>query len=85
MNTQSEILALYKKFGVKEDEFNRVFKSFAVESKVRRAKDMSRRYGIKGVPALVVNGKYRTGAQLAGSNSKIFKVVNYLVEKEAKK
>ncbi|MFV2057519.1 MAG: thiol:disulfide interchange protein DsbA/DsbL [Thiohalomonadales bacterium] len=84
MNTEKAIMDLYSKYGVSNDDFKRVFKSFAVEAKVRRAKDMSRRYGIKGVPALIVNGKYRTGAQQAGGNNKIFKVVNYLVELESK-
>lgn len=85
MNTEDEIMQLYEKFGVKPEEFKRVFKSFAVEAKVRRAKDMSRRYGINGVPSLIVNGKYRTGAQLAGGQNKIFKVVNFLIDKESKK
>jgi thiol:disulfide interchange protein DsbA len=83
MNTEAEIMALYAQKGVSEADFKRVFHSFAIEAKVRRAKDMSQRYQIRGVPALVVNGKYRTGSQLAGGNAKIFKVVNYLVEQEA--
>jgi len=84
MASEEEIMAFFEQFGVKGDEFKRVFKSFAVEAKVRRAKDMSVRYGIKGVPSLIVNGKYRTGGQLAGGQNEIFKVVNYLVEQEAK-
>jgi len=82
--SDKEIQALFAEHGVSEKDFKRVFRSFAVEAKVRRAKDMSERYGIKGVPALIVNGKYRTGSQLAGGNSNIFRVVNFLVDKEAK-
>ena len=41
------------------------------------------RYRITGVPAIVVNGKYVTGADLAGGESRLFEVVNYLVEKES--
>ena len=84
MNTEKSIMDLFGKFGVSNKDFKRVFKSFAVEAKVRRAKDMSRRYGIKGVPALIVNGKYRTGAHQAGGANKVFKVVNFLVDKETK-
>lgn len=83
MSTEAEIMALFKNHGVSEKDFKRVFHSFAVETKIRRAKDMGRRYGIKGVPALIVNGKYRTGAQAAGGNAKVFKVVNELVKKES--
>lgn len=84
LNTEDDILKLFIQHGVTEQDFKRVFKSFAVEAKVRRAKDLSQRYGIKGVPALVVNGKYRTGSQLAGGNAKIFQVVNQLVKEETK-
>lgn len=82
LNTEEELMKFFAEHGVKNDDFKRVFHSFAVEAKVRRAKDLSQRYGIKGVPAIIVNGKYRTGAQLAGGNANIFKVVNFLVDKE---
>lgn len=83
MNDEASIMALFKNHGVSEKDFKRVFHSFAVETKIRRAKDMGRRYGIKGVPSLIINGKYRTGAQEAGGNSKVFKVVNRLVKQES--
>lgn len=81
--TEQELMEFFAQHGVKNEDFKRVFKSFAVEAKVRRAKDLSQRYGISGVPAVIVNGKYRTSAQLAGGNANIFKVVNFLVEQEA--
>ncbi|WP_455376572.1 thiol:disulfide interchange protein DsbA/DsbL [Kaarinaea lacus] len=83
VNTDEEIKKFFMEHGVSDKDFSRVFRSFAVEAKIRRAKDMSQRYGIRGVPALIVNGKYRTSAQQAGGNAKIFRVVNFLVEKES--
>lgn len=83
LNTEKELMEFFAEHGVKNEDFKRVFHSFAVEAKVRRAKDLSQRYGISGVPSIIVNGKYRTGAQLAGGNANIFKVVNFLVEKES--
>ncbi|WP_455365165.1 thiol:disulfide interchange protein DsbA/DsbL, partial [Kaarinaea lacus] len=83
LNTDAEIQKLFAEHGVSAEDFNRVFRSFAVEAKIRRAKDMSERYGIRGVPALIVNGKYRTGARLAGGNANIFRVVDYLVAQES--
>lgn len=80
--TEQEIMVFFEQHGVSNEDFKRVFHSFAVEAKVRRAKDMSQRYGIQGVPSLIVNGKYRTGSQLAGGNNNIFKVVDFLIEKE---
>jgi len=83
LSTDDEIQKLFAEHGVSTEDFNRVFRSFAVEAKIRRAKDMSERYGIRGVPALIVNGKYRTGAQLAGGNANIFRVVDFLVAQES--
>ena len=41
-----------------------------------------KRYGITGVPVLVVNGKYLTSAQMAGGNKEMLQVVDFLVEQE---
>jgi len=84
MNDEASIMALFAEHGVSNKDFKRVFHSFAVETKLRRAKDMGRRYGVQGVPTLIVNGKYRTGAQEAGGNAKVFKVVNQLIKQESK-
>lgn len=84
MNTEAEIMGLFKQHGVAEKDFKRVFRSFAVETKLRRARDMGRRYGARGVPSIIVNGKYRTGAQEAGGNARVFQVVDYLVQQESR-
>ena len=55
------------------------FESFAVETKVSFATVMSRKYGISGVPAIIVDGKYRTSVSLAGSHEKLLEVIDYLV------
>lgn len=55
------------------------FDSFAVENKVNFAKVMSRKYGISGVPAIIIDGKYRTSVTLAGSHEKLMVLINYLV------
>ncbi|MEA3291016.1 MAG: thiol:disulfide interchange protein DsbA/DsbL, partial [Pseudomonadota bacterium] len=56
------------------------FDSFAVDTKLRYAQLMSERYGINGVPAVIVDGKYRTSVSLAGGQEELFKVINYLVK-----
>lgn len=84
MNSEAAIMTFFKQHGVPEDKFKRIFRSFAVETKIRRARDMGRRYGANGVPTIIVNGKYRTGAQEAGGASKVFKVVDQLIKMENK-
>jgi len=53
-----------------------------VAQKLRVAQDLARRYAISGVPAIVVNGKYRTGAGEAGGYPKLLELINELVERE---
>lgn len=82
--TESAIEAFFVKHGVSAKDFKNAFNSFAVYSKVRRAAELTRRYGIDGVPSMIVDGKYRTSGSLAGGNEGMIKVINFLVAKEAK-
>jgi thiol:disulfide interchange protein DsbA len=45
--------------GVDVKKFDDMYRSFTVESKLARLPEMVTAYGIRGVPALVVAGKYR--------------------------
>ncbi|MDH3588386.1 MAG: thiol:disulfide interchange protein DsbA/DsbL [Gammaproteobacteria bacterium] len=69
--------------GVTGDDAGTAFNSFAVDTKVRQADNLGRRYGIDSVPALVINGKYVTSGSMTGSISKLREVVDYLTAKEA--
>ena len=64
---------------VSEDEFNTAYSSFSVRSRVQQAKAKGRAYRITGVPSMIVNGKYRVDGRMAGSNTKMLEVVDYLV------
>lgn len=68
--------------GVAVKDFRDTFNSFAVAVKINNAKLMTRRYAISGVPTVIVNGKFSTGASIAGSNEDVIKVIDYLVEQE---
>jgi thiol:disulfide interchange protein DsbA len=46
------------KHGVDRAKFTAAYSSFAMQSKVTRAKQMIRSYNISGTPTLVVDGKY---------------------------
>ncbi|MGH1460554.1 MAG: thiol:disulfide interchange protein DsbA/DsbL [Neptuniibacter sp.] len=72
----------YSKLGVDTAKFEKMFDSFAVNMKLRQGESKLRGYGVTGVPAMVVNGKYRISAQMAGGQKEMLDVVNFLVEKE---
>ena len=82
--TEEAIAGFMAKHGVDRDDFMDAMNSFAVKTAVNKAKKMTDASGISGVPALIVNGKYMTGAALAGSEEEIFEVVDFLVQSEQK-
>jgi len=82
ITTDEALQAFFIEQGVSEEDFKNTFNSFAVAMKVNNAKLMTQRYGITGVPTIIVNGKYNTSGSLAGSNENIIKVVEYLVNQE---
>ncbi|MEA2078302.1 MAG: thiol:disulfide interchange protein DsbA/DsbL [Pseudomonadota bacterium] len=77
-----ELKAFFVEQGVSAEDFDNTFSSFAVITKTNRAKQVRNMYGISGVPAIVVNGKYLVTAKLAGSNKQMLEVVDYLVAQE---
>ncbi len=69
--------------GVDEQSVLDAFDSFAVDTKTRQAALLTREYGIDGVPAVIVDGKYRTSGSMAGGNARLFDVIDHLVAKAA--
>lgn len=74
--------------GVSAEDFDKVFKAegFRKISKVEEAMNVAkkrlREYRISGVPALIVNGKYKISAGEAGGMENMLKVASFLVQKE---
>lgn len=82
LNTEARLKDFFARFGVDAAAFDKAWGSFEVDQKLRRAADLNRRYGITGVPAVVVNGKYVTGGEKAGSYDRLLDVINELVSIE---
>jgi len=82
MGSKEAIQQVFARFDVSAEDFERAWSSFEVNQKMRVAADLARRYGIASVPALVVNGKYRTGGQEAGGHTGMIDVINELVARE---
>jgi thiol:disulfide interchange protein DsbA len=83
LGTESAIRKLFERFGVSDEDFDRTWSSFEVDQKLRVANDLARRYSVASTPTIVVNGKYRFGAQEAGSYPKVIEVIDELVVRES--
>jgi thiol:disulfide interchange protein DsbA len=84
LNTLEAIADFVAKNGVDKQSFKNEYNSFVVDGMVRKAKKKQKAYKIQGVPTVIVNGKYTTGASMAGSYDKLIKVMDYLIQKESK-
>jgi thiol:disulfide interchange protein DsbA len=82
LNTVDKIAAFFKQHGVSEEEFNKAFSSFTVETKLRGADFLNRRYRIDSVPTFIVNGKYKTDVGDAGGEAQLFTLINELATHE---
>jgi protein dithiol oxidoreductase (disulfide-forming) len=80
---EDALVAFAEEQGIDGAEFRKTYNSFFVNMKVRRAEEMVKRYGVDGVPAIIVNGKYRTSPSQTGSRKKMVEVVDHLVEVES--
>lgn len=82
LNSLDTIAAFVAGLGVDEKEFRDHYHSFPVDTQVRKSRQKEKKYGHGGVPAIIVNGKYRTSGSMAGSNARMIQVIDYLVKKE---
>jgi protein dithiol oxidoreductase (disulfide-forming) len=85
LETEEQLAKFFVAHGVKEADFHDAFNSFPVDAKLRQAAGLAARYGITGVPAIIINGKYKTNGKLAGSHEKMIEVMNQLIQQESKK
>ncbi len=83
LETEDELAKFFIAHGVKEAEFRETYNSFMVDAKMRQAPALAAKYGITGVPAIVVNGKYKTNGTLAGSQEKMIGIMDTLIKKES--
>ncbi len=58
------------KNGIDPKKYDEVEKSFSVQTKVNRAKQLTAAYRVDGVPRIVVAGRYYTGPEQAGGSDK---------------
>jgi len=82
LSTVDELAQFAVDQGLDEKVFREDYVSFPVETQIRKNIQKEKRYGHRGVPAVIVNGKYLVSASLAGSNERMIQIMNFLVEQE---
>ncbi len=81
LNNVDQLSDFFVELGVDAEKFKKAYNSFGVTSQVKQADSRARSYKISGTPEIVVDGKYRVSARMAGGQAEMLKVVDYLVSK----
>jgi thiol:disulfide interchange protein DsbA len=83
-DNQKEVMDWLQKQGVEPKKFTETMKSFGVQSKMRRAAQLTALYKIDGTPAMAVHGRYTVSTEQGRTQNGMFETVNYLVDQVRK-
>jgi len=78
--TPDAILAWIGAQGVDTAQFASHFQSFSIETKARRAAQLTDAYQVQGVPALGVAGRFYTDGELTRSMDRALQVTSFLLD-----
>lgn len=78
LNTQEGIVAWAVKQGIDQKKFVETYTSFAVNTKVTKAKQLANAFKIDGVPSLGVAGRFYTDGTLAKGMTRALQVAEQL-------
>ena len=82
LSTEGEIEDFFASLGVDREDFRKTFKSFAVESKMKKGATTAQRLKITSVPFVAINGKYKTSGSMTQSYEKVIEVIEDLTAME---
>ena len=87
-NTPDETFARQLQFakdnGIDGEAFRKAYNSFAVNTDLQRAEEITERYHVEGVPLIIINGKYMTDVGKAASHENLIAEINDLAAGEHK-
>ncbi|HEX6691619.1 MAG TPA: DsbA family protein, partial [Burkholderiales bacterium] len=83
LNEEKNVVDWVAANGVDRARFTELWHSAQIKTQVDAARKALDTYGVKGVPAFVVDGKYLTSARIAGSVPHMMRTVEYLVARAA--
>ena len=79
LQTREALDSFIQSQGIDLEQFRQAMRSFAVVTKTNRAKSLLQRYGIRSVPSVVVDGRYKNGSGL--DHDATVALIDHLAEK----
>lgn len=80
-NSQAALADWLAREGVDRRKFIEAYNSPGVQADIRRVQQISKDYGIRGVPSMAVGGRYLTSNGMAGGFEELLMVVDQLIAK----
>ncbi|MCK5917843.1 MAG: thiol:disulfide interchange protein DsbA/DsbL [Cocleimonas sp.] len=81
---EGSVKRYFAQLGVSEGQYNATKNSMAYKAKLNRARQIGAASQISSVPSFIINGKYRTSPYTAGSEEKLFQLIDMLTKREKK-
>lgn len=79
LNEEEAMASWVSHNGLDKQKFIDTYRSPAIQAKLAAAREMTQNYDIRGVPSIVVDGKFVTSARMTGGTSELMQVVEQLV------
>ncbi len=73
------IADFYAEQGVDRDAFLEAFNGFAVQNQIRKTGQVAQAAGVRGVPSILIDGRYLVTGRLAGGNAQMLEVADELI------
>ena len=80
LNLEPVMLKWVSGKGVDMEKFLQIYRSPEVEEKLAEARELIRRYSVKGVPSIAVDRKFLTSARMAGGTRQLMPLVDRLID-----
>lgn len=82
LDTEAKLADFFAKHDVDAATFKSAFNSFAVNAKLKRAEELVNRYRVQATPTVIVNGKFLTSGDKAGTFDNWFAIIDELAARE---
>ena len=80
LTSENDAVTLAAGVGIDKAKFAEAYKSFGVNTKAAKARQLSDAYKVDSVPMLGIHGRYFTSAALAGGHERAVAVADYLIQ-----
>jgi len=79
LNEEKVMLEWVGNNGIDAKKFAEIYSSQEIQAKLAQSRELMKAYDVRGVPTIIVDGKYLSSARLAGGTRALMQIVDELV------